>query len=330
MMLNAGFGVYALPAATFLSESARLIGHVYWIQRLVPALRLTYHVSRDVLRAMFSLSSKVFVYALANTVYEQMDKIIIATLLTTTLLTDYDISYRLHTLVFALTTMISPFLVPAASSLQAINDTRELHRLFVRVTLYTAALTVPAALLVIVLAQPLTVYWIGVDYAHTVPATQLFISYLLFWFILRIGQNMLVGINQLDVVIPAFILTTIINLLVSVTLVPSLGVMGVIVGTVCGNLIALVPYLRAFRQHFNLTLHDILSGVVLRVYPQALVSAGAVLGLTQLHTPGNLFEVGLYGAGGLMGFALLFFLTGMPSDEKQLLQRFATRFNPVR
>ena len=325
VFLNAGLGVYALALSTSISELARIVIHIYWIRRLMPALRLTRRVSGRVLRAIFSLSSKVFVFALANVVYEQMDKLIISVMLTTTLLTDYDISNRLHTLVFALTTMIGPFVVPMASSLHATNNRDELRRLLIRATLYTGAMTVPTALVTIVLSAPLTLYWLGDEYIHTVPATQLFISYLLFWFLLRAGQNMLIGINRLNVVLPAFILGTVVNLVISVALANRLGVIGVVTGTVIGNLLICWPYFRAFRQEFGVTLRDITHGIVLRIYPQAAAAAVTVWALSNWRAPIGLIDVAIYGAVGLLVFALLFYFSGMPAEERAVLQRFFRR-----
>lgn len=243
-------------------------------------------------------------------------------MLTTTLLTDYDISYRLHTLVFALTTMIGPFMVAMASTLNARNDTLELRRLLIRSTRYTAVLTVPIAFIIIVLAEPLTAYWIGKSYMHTVPATRLFVSYLLYWSLLRSGQNMLIGINKLNVILPAFVVSTMANLIVSVWLAPYLGVAGVILGTVGGNALAVIPYLVAFKRELGMQGTDLWQGIFLRVYPQAIIGALVTALLSAWHPPASLVHVGVYGATGLGVFVIAFLIAGMPLDERAALAQY--------
>jgi O-antigen/teichoic acid export membrane protein len=318
LFLVMGAGVYALALATFFSELGRLLGHLYFIRRVIPGLRVTRHFSRGLLRTMFRFSGKLFIFSIATTIYDQMDQVIVSVLLTTTLLTDYDVSDRLHTLVFALTTMIGPFILSAASALHAKNDRVELHRLLIRATRYTAALVVPVALIVIVLAGYLTQFWLGPEFLHTVPATRLFISYLLYWLLLRVGQNMLIGKDQLRIVLPAFIFSTAVNLAISIVTAPMLGVTGVILGTVIGIL-----YMVAFNRQLELTTRDLVREILLRVYPQAIIGALVVQGLTLVRPPTSLLQVGLYGTIGLVVFAIHFIFVGMPGDERKFLSKYA-------
>jgi O-antigen/teichoic acid export membrane protein len=325
--LKLGLGVYALALGTFLGELVRLCGHLYWARRAFPVLRVTRHISRSVLEPLLRLSGKMFIFVLTTTIYNQMDQVIISLRLNTTLLTDYDISNRLHTLVFALTTLIGPFVLPAASALHALNDREELHRLALRGTRYTAALTAPAVLIVMVLAKPLTVMWIGPEYEYTVPTTQLFLSYLLIFLLLRVGQNMLIGMNRLRIILPAFILSTLVNLVVSLWTAPIFGVSGVILGTVIGNALACIPYGYAFRRELGMTWHDLWRDIILSTYPQAAIGALTVWGLSALHYPTSLFQVGLYGLLGMTVFGILFILTGMPAVERKALHNLASRLS---
>lgn len=322
LFLSFGAGVYALAFATLLSEGVRLAACSYWAKRLVPTLRVSFGFSRQTIGSMTSLSGKVFLFVLVNTVYEQMDRLIIAVLLTTTLLTDYDISFRIHTLVFAMTTIISPFMVSAASHLNAQGDREGLRHLLKRVTLYTGVFTVPVALLVIALVEPLTMLWIGPDYLHTTTTTRLFVSYLLFTFLLRAGQNMLIGINRLEMVLPVFALGVVVNLLISVVAASRFGVMGVVLGTVAGNLVVGLPYLRVFKHQFGLTYRDIVGGVLLRIYPGAIIGALLASFLYRLFGAANMIQIGIWGLAGLIAFVLIFFTTGMPTEERMIVMKW--------
>ncbi len=320
-LLSAGVGVFALAYAALISEGVRVTASAFWAKRLAPGLRIRFPVGGETLRSMINLSSKVFVFVIVNTVYEQMDRLIIAILLTTTLLTDYDISFRIHTLVFAMTTLISPFMVSAASHLHAHSDRVELRRLLKRVTLYTGFFTVPVALIVIVLAEPLTRLWIGADYMHTVPATRLFVSYLLFTFLLRAGQNMLIGVNRLEMVLPVFMLAVLVNLVISIVAASAFGVIGVVLGTVIGNLAISLPYLRAFKQQFGLIYRDILE-ILLRLYPAALSGALVAGVLNDAFGATHIVQLALWAGIGLITFVFVFIGVGMPTEERTLVRRW--------
>jgi O-antigen/teichoic acid export membrane protein len=314
-----GGGVFSLALATFCSELFRLIGQSYWLRRLMPSLRIRWKVSRAVLKAMFALSGQLFIFSLASTLYNQMDQMIIATVLTTNLLIDYDISSRIHTLVFAFSNLIGSFVLSPASALDALNNQSELRRLLMRATRYTAVLTAPTGMIVIVLAEPLTRHWIGPEFTHTVLATQLFVSYLLYWSLLFSGQKMLIGINKLAVILPAFLLSTGINFVISVIAAPHWGVVGVIFGTLVGNIVTFVLYMAALGRVFDFRYQDLFQGVILRVYPPAFTAAFSVAVLAAWRMPEGFFMVGLYGAFGMAVFMGLFILFGMPHDERSML-----------
>ncbi|MHB8752027.1 MAG: oligosaccharide flippase family protein [Aggregatilineales bacterium] len=320
-LIVAGVGVYALALATFAGELIRLAGHLYYIRRLLPGLRLTRRIDPVLARRLTSFSGQLFGYQLLKLVYQGMDKAIIAVLLTTTALTDYDISEGLYMLSFALVTLIGPFAVPVATTFYTRGQRVELRALVVRVTRYTAAVTVPVALISIVLAAPLTSAWVGKEFAHTVPATQLFVGYVVFWALVSGGQNLLVGVELVKVMLPIFGIGTLINLIVSVIAARTWGVAGVILGTAVGNGVACVLYVFAYRRAFGVTLHDLWAGVILRVYPQAGIGTLVTVALSAWRTPSGWLAVSFYGAVGWFTFAVLFILTGLPADERAVLIR---------
>lgn len=318
-LIVGGVGVYALALATFAGELIRFAGHLYYVRRLMPELRLTRRIERSLVRRLTSFSSQLFGYQLLMLVYKGMDKIIIAVLLTTTALTDYDISERLYTLSFALVTLIGPFAMPVASTFYTRGEKDELRGLVVRVTRYTAACAVPVTLILLVLAAPLTATWVGGEFVRTVPATQLFVGYVVFWALVSSGQNLLVSVERVTVILPIFGISTLVNLIVSVVAARSLGVAGAILGTAVGNGVACVLYVIAFRRAFGVTLRDLWEGVLIRVYPQAFAGALVTTALNAWHTPGGWLAISLYGAVGWLTFAVLFVLTGLPADERAVL-----------
>ena len=329
ILLQRGAGVLGLSIATLISEAVRQLGHYLCLRHIRPDFRLTHHISWEVLRDMFSLSSRAILATVLDTIYTQMDKIIISIWLSTTLLTFYDISARLHLFVFALTTIIGPFVVPMASALGAQSKEDELGLLFIRTTRYSALLTAPTALIVITLAEPLTRFWVGEAYLTTVPATRWFISYLLLWPLMRIGLNMLIGLNKMNQVLIIQAIGTIVNLCASLLFVSSFGVIGVIWGTVIGHVVSFVPALFIFKQAFHLSWAELRQDVLMRVYPFALVSAVLVAMLLYWIPITHFYQVALYGVVGMSCFGLLFICFALPTDERlqliSLLQSWKTR-----
>ena len=324
-LIAVGFGVYSLALATFVGELLRFFGHLYYLRRLLPNLRLTRQIDPAMARRVISFSGQLFGSQLLQIVAQSMDKAIIAIVLTTTALTDYDVSERLYLLAYALVNLIGPFAVPMAVAFHSRNtaaDRAALHRLMVRITRYTAAFTVPIVLIIIVLASPLTNVWVGAEFARTVPATRWFVGYLMFWALVNSGQNLLVSVERVTIILPIFGIGTVVNLITSLIAIRSLGVLGVIVGTTAGNGVACLLYMIAFRQAFGLTLADWWRRILLSVYPQAICGALVTFALSLWHTPTNWLAVTTFGAAGWTTFAILFTLTGLAPDERVLLRKW--------
>ena len=216
-----------------------------------------------------------------------------------------------------------------ASALGAQSKEDELGLLFIRTTRYSALLTAPTALIVITLAEPLTRFWVGEAYLTTVPATRWFISYLLLWPLMRIGLNMLIGLNKMNQVLIIQAIGTIVNLCASLLFVSSFGVIGVIWGTVSGHVVSFVPALFIFKQAFHLSWAELRQDVLMRVYPFALVSAVLVAMLLYWIPITHFYQVALYGVVGMSCFGLLFICFALPTDERlqliSLLQSWKTR-----
>ena len=112
-----------------------------------------------------------------------------------------------------------------------------------------------------------------------------------------------------------------IQCIVSLIAVRTLGILGVIIGTIIGNGVACGLYIIAFRQAFGLTVTDWWRAILLRVYPQAFCGAVLTLVLSTWRTPTDWLAVTIYGAAGWFTFAVLFALTGLAPDESALLRK---------
>src|SRR5204862_3171414 len=87
--------------------------------------------------------------------------------------------------------------LPAAVRYRVENDVVRLHDLFVRGTRYLLAIVVPVAIVPIVLARPLLVAWMGIEFAPAAPAMVILVGY---WLVLAntsVGVNLLIAVGQI-------------------------------------------------------------------------------------------------------------------------------------
>jgi O-antigen/teichoic acid export membrane protein len=142
------------------------------------------------------------------------------------------------------------------------------------------------------------------------------VSYLLFWPLMQVGWNALIGHDRVGPVALVAVLSVGANLGISLLLVTRFGLAGVIVGTVLSNAAAVVAYLRIQLRAFDLRWATFVRAVVLPNLAVLCSAALAVLGLLQLHAPGSLLVTGLYLATGVGTGLAVFWLVGLDSGER--------------
>jgi O-antigen/teichoic acid export membrane protein len=287
--------------------------------RLLPTLHLVWRLGWKVYQHILSFSSQIFILRINAVVYNQMDKAIIGALLISTLLTDYDIANKIQSLVLASLTLTSSLMVPAASQLDAIQDETQLQELFVKGTKYTIALCLPAAIFTLVFAEAIIRYWIGPDYVHDAGITRLYLVYLFYLPITVVGYNMMIGMNRVQPLIRTQIATTLVNLAVSVVLVNSVGMAGVIWGTLIGNALTLYPYLRHFLTTLKVPWARFWNESLRPTYSVALLFALLLYAVVRRQAIGSLTELAALGSGGLVVYGGLFFALGLGSAERRAL-----------
>lgn len=329
LLLSSGYGVVALGTLVLTLAAANGLLVLAVSRMLLPEWSVKIRPSRRAIRDIASLSLKMFILRISAVVYNQMDKAIIGVLLTTTLLTDYDIANRIHSVVLITQGLIASVTMPTSSALHALNDHERLRNLFLKGTKYSSAMSVPVALIAMVLARPMIRTWIGPDFVRATGLTQLFLVYLVFWSLCHVGQNMMIGMDRIDAVTRIGILGLVINLTVSIVATARIGVTGVVWGTLCGNAVSCVLYLLLYVRTLQLSWSQFTVQVLLPVYPLSFLCAASLAIIASVAPPTSLATVLAYGGATLAVFGILFLLTGVGSAERHQIFAMILRRPPA-
>jgi O-antigen/teichoic acid export membrane protein len=275
--------------------------------------------SAATLRKIFVFSAQLLGVRVNALVYNNIDKMIIGILLSSTVLADYDVVYRLYALGLVSLSFVSQLVVPAASDLDARGDTERLTRLKFWATKMTVAICCPVAVTTMILAEPILRYWIGPAFVQNVLAVRLFVGYLVLWALVPVGYNILIGTGRVFQLLWVQIPTTILNLALSILLAPTLGIVGVIIGTVVGNAVAFCFYVPMFFGTTAAELGRFFRNVIARSYIWVAVSGVALAGLVWRRPPQSLAETGVMWACSIGLFWSLYLLFGTDDDERRAL-----------
>ena len=316
-------GVVWFGAAMTAPGVMATAGYVGAAWRAVPELRVSVRlVSLDALRPLARFSAWLFIARIGGVVWRQMDKVIIAVLLTSTVLTGYEIAARIQgAAAFALAFTASA-VVPATASLVAQGSVERLRDLLLRGTRYTMAVCLPATIAAMILARPLIVAWVGPDFADVATATQLFLAYQLTVSTASIANTMLVGLGRVRAVTLYATVAVLINLGVSVALVHPWGIKGVIAGTLIGYGITTPLYIRLVLHELGLGIGRFLRESILPVLPCVLAFAVTLELTRRLLDPTNLVTILAVCAPAVAVYVVAFARASMSPAERRSVAAF--------
>ena len=328
VVLSTGHDVVAFGALMVASSMFAAVGYAIAGRILCPELRISPRlVHANALRPLARFSAWVFVGRINGVIWAQMDKVILAIFVNTSVLTGYDIAARIQNAAAYPLSFTSSAVVPAAANLRAMESTIRLQALLVRGTRYTLALSLPVTIATIILARPLIVGWVGAKYADFAAPTQLFLTYQLVVCAATIPNTMLVGLGRVRAVATYVSSAVAVNLVISILLAQRLGITGVIIGTLVGFGITAPLYIRLVLRELSMRLSEFVRGAILPIIPWVIVFAALVALTALLVQPANLVTVaaccipaGLVYAAAVVRFA-------MTAEERNALVGFLLPVN---
>lgn len=323
-VLLAGGGLVAFAVAAI---GAAVVGHAgFWLgaRRVWGPLPIG-RPDREAITGLRRFGSWLFVSKVSGTVWRQMDKSILSVLVTTTILTSYDVANKIQAAAASVLSFTSSALLPATAELAAAEDERRLRELMIRGTRYTVALSLPIVTTALLVAPELIDAWIGEELVDATLATRLFLTWQLFVGLATVALSMLIGLGHARVTALYGLLALAVNLAMSISLAPTYGLVGVVAATVVGYAVSTVLYLRLGLRVLHLRLGRFLRGAVLPLLPWT----GALVVLTQLgratFEPRSLPAIALVIAPGALTYAAGVWWQVFDADERAQLREYVGR-----
>jgi O-antigen/teichoic acid export membrane protein len=273
-------------------------------------------------------STELFAIRLNSVVFGQMDRTILATVVNTTVITHYDIAARINGFAMLAQTLPASVILPAASARSALGASGDLQRIFLTFTRYTVMISSLVVFGLFVLAEPLIRYWIGPEYVADTGIARLFLVPPMAFMFVHVGWNMMVAIGRIRSLLYVQFTTNALNLVASVGFTLVFGVPGVILGTILGNSLAAVLYLRLYLSALRIPGAAFLRDVVVRPTLAALAATLLLWATTVVRPPENLIELGIYFGGFLTVGGLVSVLVAASASERSVVRASVARLLP--
>jgi O-antigen/teichoic acid export membrane protein len=239
-------------------------------------------------------------------------------------ITPYNIARRLSEVTFILTKQFMKVLLPLASELNAEADIGRLRLLYTAGTRLTLAISLALGLCLIILARPILTLWVGPSFGE---ASHL-VTILTLASILAAAQwpavAVLQGMARHRILAASSLVAGVANVLLSVILIQFLGLTGVALGTLIPAATESFGFVLPYTARVTgLRVVDVVKMILLPALLPAVPSALLLYLLRETIAITSIFHLALVSAGGLIVYALTYFLIGAGEWERQSYHHLA-------
>jgi len=264
IFLHLGYGLRGLIAINTIVAFVNGFFNMAVAWKLFPVLRINFIRWTDYLtiKQIFSFSWKIQTSNMSQLLIFQIDRILLSRYLGLEAVAYYEIgSNAAYYAKSFLSVMFAP-MVPATSALHANNEHGLISGLYNRSFKFMALLAIPFCFLVIAIADPFILLWMGPGFSLSAITLQLLMPAYLINIMTGPGTFILNGINRPDVAMRSAIFAGIANLILCYVLIKILGYFGLILG------ISLA--LTSSAVYFAVLLHRTIPGIDWGIYRRAL------------------------------------------------------------
>ncbi len=317
--LQLGGGPTELVAINGVGLVAAYIIKWMFAMRVLPGLKSPSprFSDRSTLRRIGGYSFWLFLLDTATRIFYNADAVLIAAFLPVSKVTAYNLGFKPASAVSYFSGPLVSIFLPAASDLQARKDTARLQSLFITGTRGAVALTLPPVLWLLAFGRQAMEVWLGPGHEETLPVLYLFLAV----FLVSAAQNpagvILKGIGQVRALSLVVVTEYFINIVISLLLIPRLGVVGAVVGTLIPALIAdlvVIPWLacRALGVDYPRFIVRTLVGPLVA----GALSLALLLPLGLYLTEPSLPVIAMGAVSTLLLFGSFYFVLGASREEK--------------
>lgn len=282
-------------------------------------------------RSFLGLSGTMFGLGITDLFVYSLDRLVLGLFRPVATIGLYEGPVRAHNLVRQLNGTLATTVLPAASSYLGARDAQKTRDLFVRGTRYVVAAVVPMTVVLMVLARPILVSWLGPKFGPAGLALTLFVSYWLVASTTTVAGPMLVAAGSARVLLRYASILAVANLALSLALTPLIGLEGVVIGTALPNFLIAPAILRLALETFGASVGELARRVWIPAFSLAAVLATALLVVRIVAAPRGVGEVGAICVAALLAYWGAYAALWLDPGERALAREVArTLVSPLR
>lgn len=336
--LEMGYGLKGLVVNGIIIAILNVGAETLWAYKGIPEMRFDMsYFRKDVFKELFTYGTKLQVAKFSELINTQVDKLFLSHFINVGAVTFYELGAKLSQIINSIPSLLLPVVTPAASELKALKDKENLRQLYKRGTKYITFLTIPLMLFGIVFAEEIISFWIGrPGYERAALALRVLILGYAAFILTNVGKLILRGTGEPQYEMRSSLLTSIINILVSIILIIKIGFTGALIGTASSMIIGSFYFMFLFHKHQRELLSAIIRDIYLVPSVSAILASVSILILHIFISP-ELFPEGRAGYalsltinGFLFGFIYLFVILKTGFMDRYDIEIFSDTYQMAR
>ena len=273
VFLSEGMGLKGLIFNSAICSFIAIAANVFSASKLLHGLRISpFLFSLSELRGIAKYSANIFAAKLLGLFQDPINKLILVSFTSLTMVSFYEIGFRLTLMVRQFFQIALMPLLPASSELHGRDNKHDLTKLYFDVSRMLYLFAVPIFLLIILLAEPLVQIWLGEGYKLVAYAMQLLLIGHLFSLLVTPQYVILQGIGNPGINTIAHILAAVINVTLAIVLISFMGFAGSLIAISISLILSSLYIDCLFRKKFGIELKTYLRKIsVLRIFGASVI-----------------------------------------------------------
>jgi len=230
--LNRGYGLVTVALITVVLPLLSSILRGIIVFRLCPVPLSPRHVDRAAFRHMANYGGTTFLVLVASRLRFRTDELVLGTMMSTVAVTWFNIGARIVDYASEFVTSLAQVFVPMSSESEATGNLDRVRKIYIAGNRVCAFLILPITAILIILGKHIIRIWVGARYVpHSYPVLVVMIIPFALMLSQAASTRVLFGLGKHQIMAAITVIEGLANLILSIALVPSLGIVGDALGT---------------------------------------------------------------------------------------------------
>jgi O-antigen/teichoic acid export membrane protein len=230
--LNRGYGLLTVALITVIMPIVSSILRGIVVFRLCPVPLGLKHVDRDSFRHMANYGGTTFLVIISMNLRFRSDELVLGAMMSTVAITYFNIGARIVDYASQLVGSMAQVFVPMSSQSEATGNLDRVRKIYIAGNRACAFLILPITAILIILGKHIIRIWVGARYIpHSYPVLVVMIIPFALMLSQAASGRVLFGLGKHQTWAAITVIEGVANIILSIALVPTLGIVGDALGT---------------------------------------------------------------------------------------------------